>query len=112
MRERVVTALVVDTLILLAVYGTIIDEKNRGSDEWVLVLAVIVCFAGTWMRLRMKREWSDRDKRHLWLFIALVFAIVIGSSWIQEKEGRANLKQEAATLFLVFAIGKGMYHDN
>jgi hypothetical protein len=112
MRERVVAALVVDALILLIVYGTIIDEKNPGSDKWVLALAIVACFAGTWMRLRMRHESSSRDKRHLWLFIALICAIVIGFNRIREKEDGTNVKQDAAALFLLFAIGKGIYHDN
>jgi hypothetical protein len=111
MSERLVTALVVDAVALLAIFGGEGTRALLGPNPVVLYatfgLAVVACVVCTWKYLKSPDKSSDQDKRRTWLVVSFLAATLV----VFWQKGKPPVPFIALGFFLLFAIGKVILHN-
>jgi hypothetical protein len=109
-KERLVTALIVDAVILTLAFqgemGRILLEQNPTAGRVAVGLGIAACSVGTWKYLKKPDRGSDKDKRRLWSLVAFVTAILV-AFW---HKGTPSVPFIAVGFFLLFALVKLALH--
>jgi hypothetical protein len=110
MSERFISALVVDAFLLFAGFESAIGQWFRKTypSHVAVALGIIVVSLGTWAHLRRPDGKTERDKFQLWAVISLFVAVFVAFGQDEPRLPRDT----AISLFLLFSIGKTIYHGD
>ena len=108
--ERVITALVVDAFLLFVGFESAIGESFREtySTRVAVPLSIILVALVTWAHLRRADRKTERDKFQFWGLISLLVAFYVAFGQDEPRLPRDT----AISLFLLFSIGKVIYHGD
>lgn len=108
--ERLITALIVDAFLLFVGFESALGQWLRQTYSTRIAVPLVISLIAlpTWGHLRRADRKTERDKFQLWGVVSLFVALFVAFAQDQPPLPR----DKAIGLFLIFSIGKAIYHGD